>query len=162
MFVADALDDRFKARRVAHEHVFEKVGGQAGMVSHYIARRDRASIRKARFDREFGQGGGQWLIDVDLALFGQLHGGGGGEYLGNRTGAVNGFRSGRNIVFEVGVTETFLPNDFLIIDQRNAYARDLVLRHLTVNQPGEVIFSVTVIAAGVIDRNGRGRGTSAK
>lgn len=132
------------------------------MVSHHIARRDRASIRKARLDREFRQGGGQWLIDVDLALFGQLHGGGGGEYLGNRTGAVNGFRSGRNIVFEVGVTETFLPNDFLIIDQRNAYARDLVLRHLTVNQPGEVIFSVTVIAAGVIDRNGRGRGTSAK
>ena len=60
------------------------------------------------------------------------------------------------------MAETFLPNDFLIIDQRNADARDLVLRHLAVNQPGEVIFSVTVVAAGVIDRNGRGRGTSAK
>jgi hypothetical protein len=55
-----------------------------------------------------------------------------------------------------------LPNDFLIIDQRNADARDLVLRHLTVNQPGKVIFSVTVITAGVADRNGRGCGTSAK
>ena len=58
--------------------------------------------------------------------------------------------------------ETFLPNDFLIIDKCNAYATALVFRHLTVNQPSEVIFGVTVITAGVADGYGRRGGTGAK
>ena len=116
------------------------------------------ALAKAGLDGEIRQGGHQRLVDVELALLGQLHGCCRGKDLGDRAGAIHGFRCGRNLVFQVGVSVAFLPDHFLIVDQCNAQAGDVVIRHFAVDQPIQVFFDISVISTGTASGNRRRSG----
>ena len=73
-------------------------------------------------------------IDIDFALFNQLHQRQIGKELGNGADAVDRFWTGGNFFVRIGVAKSLCPNNLLIIDQGDRKGRKLLVLHLMLDE----------------------------
>ena len=83
---------------------------------HQQPRRDRRRVVKRDDDAELRGVIGHRPIDVELALFGQLHRGHGRKEFRDRAGPIDRVRLRRNVPFRIGQPEAFLIDDPLVVD----------------------------------------------
>jgi hypothetical protein len=110
---------------------------EAGHMLHQIAHGDRLAV--ARRDLEI-----EILVDVAVQVYfpllHQLHDGGPGDQLGNRTGSEQGeFRIHRRVLFDIRVTVAALGQNFSVFHDGENGARDVAgvqrVRHVAI-EPG--------------------------
>ncbi len=118
------------------------------MVIHEGARRDALRIAEAALDGKLGQVFLQRLVDIQLALFGQLHRSRCRENLGDGTQVINRIRRGFDVCLLVGIAEALRPHHLLIVHQRDTQPGDIVFRDPLFYHPADVLFGITVIAEG--------------
>ena len=110
------------------EAAIEDVAGQAGMVGQDGSRGDDA-VGEALLDGERGKGMGEGGVEIEQALFGELHGGERAEGFGAGADHEDGVLIGRDAAFEVGVAEAGLHDDVVAVDEREAHSDEMVGGH---------------------------------
>ena len=90
---------------------------------HQLAQGDRLRIGPCAAYAEPGQGILHRRVQIEPTLGDKLHGCGIGEQLAELADPVTGVDSRRYFGLYVSPAETSRPNDFLIVDQRNAQTR---------------------------------------
>lgn len=116
------------------------------MVRHELAHRNGCLRVKSALYGKSGEVGPNRPIDVNPALLGELHGARGGEEFGNRTDLIHRLGTGAHILCLVGKTESLRPQHTLVIDERDARTRDVVLTHLLGDEPARVFARIGVVA----------------